>query len=379
MIKILVAGDYVPLNDALASIESSRFDILFGDIKGVISVADYSLVNLECPLTTNKANPIRKSGPNLGCTNPKMLDALIWAGFNCVTLANNHFRDYGEDGVDTTLQACEKMNLDYVGGGHNLHEASTILYKNINSKTVAFINACEEEYSIATPNSGGSNPLRPIQLFYDIQKARNKADYVLLILHGGIERYPLPTPRMQETFRFLIDAGADAVINHHQHCYSGYEIYKGHPIFYGLGNFSFCKPNAPKSWNEGFMVCLTLCEDKEPSFELIPYLQGSSISQMQGEASQHFHKNVTMLNNIISSPEKLKSSYQELLNKNHKSSLMQLEPFKNSFIRKLQWHHLFPHINSVKHYLTLLDLISCESHRENMIHTLRHEIQISDD
>ena len=271
------------------------------------------------------------------------------------------------------------MNLDYVGGGHNLHEASTILYKNINSKTVAFINACEEEYSIATPNSGGSNPLRPIQLFYDIRKARNKADYVLLILHGGIERYPLPTPRMQDTFRFLIDAGADAVINHHQHCYSGYEIYKGHPIFYGLGNFSFCKPNAPKSWNEGFMVCLTLCEDKEPSFELIPYLQGSSISQMQGEASQHFHKNVTMLNNIISSPEKLKSSYQELLNKNHKSSLMQLEPFKNSFIRKLQWHHLFPHINSVKHYLTLLDLISCESHRENMIHTLRHEIQISDD
>jgi poly-gamma-glutamate synthesis protein (capsule biosynthesis protein) len=296
-----------------------------------------------------------------------------------VTLANNHFRDYGEDGVDTTLQACAKKNLDFVGGGHNVHEASTILYKNINSKTVAIINACEEEYSIATPNSGGSNPLRPIQLFYDIQKARNKADYVLLILHGGIERYSLPTPRMQETFRFLIDAGADAVINHHQHCYSGYEIYKGHLIFYGLGNFCFCNPNVPKSWNEGFMVCLTLCEDKEPSFELIPYLQGSSISQMQGEASQHFHKNVTMLNNIISSPEKLKSSYQELLNKNHKSSLMQLEPLKNSFIRKLQWHHLFPHINSTKHYLTLLDLISCESHRENMIHTLRHEIQISDD
>lgn len=42
---------------------------------------------------------------------------------------------------------------------------------------------------------------------------------------------------MQEIYRFFVDIGADAVINHHQHCYSGYEVYKEKPIFYGLGNF----------------------------------------------------------------------------------------------------------------------------------------------
>jgi poly-gamma-glutamate synthesis protein (capsule biosynthesis protein) len=44
---------------------------------------------------------------------------------------------------------------------------------------------------------------------------------------------------MVETYRFFIEAGADAVVNHHQHCICGYEVYKGKPIFYGLGNFCF--------------------------------------------------------------------------------------------------------------------------------------------
>ena len=43
---------------------------------------------------------------------------------------------------------------------------------------------------------------------------------------------------MKETYRFFVDCGADAVINHHQHCYSGYEYYKDKFICYGLGNFA---------------------------------------------------------------------------------------------------------------------------------------------
>ena len=87
------------------------------------------------------------------------------------------------------------------------------------------------------------NPLLPIQQFYKIQEAKENADYVLVIVHGGIEHYQLPTSRMIETYRFFIDAGADAVVNHHQHCYSGYERYKSKPIIYGLGNLLFDNPN----------------------------------------------------------------------------------------------------------------------------------------
>ena len=73
----------------------------------------------------------------------------------------------------------------------------------------------------------------------DIQIAKEDNDLVIVIVHGGREHYQLPTPKQRERFRFYADAGADFVVGHHTHCYSGYEIYKGKPIFYSLGNFIF--------------------------------------------------------------------------------------------------------------------------------------------
>ena len=54
---------------------------------------------------------------------------------------------------------------------------------------------------------------------------------MFLILHGGIEHYQLPSPRMKKWYRHIIDLGASAIVNHHQHCFSGYELYNGKPIF----------------------------------------------------------------------------------------------------------------------------------------------------
>lgn len=78
---------------------------------------------------------------------------------------------------------------------------------------------------------------------------------------------------MQETYRFFIDTGADAVVNHHQHCYSGYEIYHDKPICYGLGNFCFDEDGRRECfWNEGYLVKLDFVNENI-DFELIPYTQ----------------------------------------------------------------------------------------------------------
>lgn len=147
------------------------------------------------------------------------------------TLANNHILDQGEQCCLDTKRELEKAGIDTVGVGHNIGEAGIILYKQINGETLAIINCCEHEFSIATESSAGANPINPIQQYYKVQEARQNADYVLVIVHGSHEHYQLPSPQMQEIFRFYIDAGADAVVNGHQHCYSGYEEYKGKPIF----------------------------------------------------------------------------------------------------------------------------------------------------
>lgn len=270
--KILIAGDFCPQARVAHLLQKEEYQAVLGDVKEIVSDADYSIVNFECPVTYGGEEPIDKCGMNLQCAE-EGAKAVKWVGFDCVTLANNHFYDYGEKGVDSTLKALSKYGIDSVGGGKNLSEASDILYKEIAGEKLAVINCCEHEFSIATKTSGGANPLNPIQQFYKIKEAREAADYMIVIVHGGNEYYQLPSPRMKETYRFFIDAGADVVVNHHQHCFSGYEVYNGKPIFYGLGNFCFDEDNNyGKIWNEGYMVELNMLPNS-PSFNIIPYVQ----------------------------------------------------------------------------------------------------------
>ncbi len=228
--RVLIAGDFCPQYRLAELFNKEDYQSVLGDVKDAIAGTDYSIVNFECPIADEEDKPITKAGPNLRCSK-NGLKAVKWAGFDCVTLANNHFNDFGASGIKKTILACKEIELDAVGGGMNLAEAAHILYKGVCGKQLAIINCCEHEFSIATESRAGSNPLNPIQQYYAIKEARGKADYVLVIVHGGHEHYQLPNPRMQETYRFFIDAGADAVVNHHQHCYSGYEILMVSPFF----------------------------------------------------------------------------------------------------------------------------------------------------
>lgn len=65
-----------------------------------------------------------------------------------------------------------------------------------------------------------------IQIHNQIQEAKISSNFIIIIAHGGHEYYQLPSPRLQDTYRFFIDSGANAVIGHHPHCISGMENYK---------------------------------------------------------------------------------------------------------------------------------------------------------
>ena len=252
--KVFIAGDYYP-NERVADVfKRGDYASVFSDLKPIVENTDYSIVNLECPVIERSAYPIEKLGPSLRCSISG-IQALKYLGVNCVTLANNHFLDYGEDGVKDSIKTLDSFSVEHVGGGMDLVAASKTLYKAFNGRKLAIINCCEHEFSIATSTSAGCNPLNPIRQYYSIQEAKHKADKVLVIVHGGHEHFQLPSPRMVEMYRFFIDAGADAVVNHHQHCFSGYELWNGRPIFYGLGNFCFDNHSKRSgSWTEGYAV-----------------------------------------------------------------------------------------------------------------------------
>lgn len=361
--KVLVAGDYCPQKRVSALFDNNEFHFVLGGVKGFTDNVDYSIVNFECVVSDGTERPIDKIGPNLKCTE-KGIEALSWAGFDCVTLANNHFYDYGDEGVINTIKTCDKNNLDYVGGGINIEDASRTLFKKIGEHVLAIINCCEHEFSIATDNNGGSNPLNPIRQHYAIREAREHADFVLVIVHGGNEHYQLPSPRMKETYQFFIDSGADAVINHHQHCYSGYEYYKGKPIFYGLGNFCFdndCYRSA--SWNEGFLLSINLTSESI-DFEMFPYYQcgkTSDVYMMNAEKSVLFKRKIMELNTIIGDDIELKSRYDSFIDGSYSEIREVFEPYNNRLMIALYRRRLLPSLINSKKKRMFLAFLQCES------------------
>ena len=374
--KIIVAGDFCPCHRVADRFEQNDFYSVLGDIKKITHNFDYSIVNFECPITSGIESPIEKCGPNLHC-GEKGIEAIKWAGFDCVTLANNHFLDYGKEGVEHTLEACKNYNIDTVGGGMNLQEASKILYKEIDGKTLAIINCCEHEFSIATETTAGSNPLNPIQQYYAIQDAKIKADNVLVIVHGGHEHYQLPSPRMQEIYRFFIDAGADAVVNHHQHCFSGHEIYKGKPIFYGLGNFCFDKPcKKNEIWNEGYMVELYF-NAQQTIFFLIPYEQCNEspcIKIISDKEKEKFEETICKLNEIIADDNNLSIHINQYYEDCGNYELSILEPYSNKHLKRLHKIGVLPSFLTGKKLYSTLNHIVCESHRDKLLYALWHQI-----
>lgn len=367
--NILIAGDFCPQSRVKQLCEEGKYAQVLGDVREIVESADFSIVNLECPVTKGDEHPIEKKGPNL-CCSEKGVEAIRWAGFDCVSLSNNHFLDYGEEGVTNTLDSCKRQGLDTVGGGMNIEEASQTLYKQISGKTLAVINCCEHEFSIATTTSAGSNPLDPVQQFYAIKEARTKADFVLVIVHGGHEHWQLPSIRMQETYRFFIDAGADAVVNHHQHCFSGYEIYKEKPIFYGLGNFCFDDPKAKSGiWNEGYLVQLQF--DDTVGFRIYPYLQCREEACVKLLEPTCYDNRLEELNSTIAVPEHLRKHQDEYYLHEARKYKEMFEPLDTRLFRALRKRGWIPTLISKRRRLMAIDFIECESHRDRLVYLLK--------
>ena len=371
MIDIIVAGDFCPRDRVENLIEKQLNSDIFKDIAQVTSSADYAIVNLEAPIVLENRQAITKVGPNLKCTE-KACESLKYLGFQLATLANNHFRDYGNEGCLDTISTLTKHNIAYVGGGANLEEASKTHYVEIKGKKFAVINCCEHEFSIATENQAGSNPINPIQQYYAIREAKKESDYVIVIVHGGVEHCQLPTPRMQEIYRFFIEAGADTVINHHQHCYSGYEVYKNKPIIYGLGNFCFDWPDKKSGiWTEGYLAKISFDEAKI-SIQTIPYIQCGgepTVRLMNDGEKETFNKKIAGLNTIIADANKLKQEYEHYINShNNKKYQFLISPYLGKLKRSLFLRGILPMKTNKSKLLSLYNVLTCESHNDRFLH-----------
>lgn len=368
--KITIAGDFATICRGERAIEDGN--AFSQEVVTILRDSDISIVNLESPVADDGCDPIEKVGPNLRSSR-KAIKYLKESGVDAVTLANNHFYDYGEEGVKQTLDSLTDNNILYVGGGRTEDEKRKTLYVEKGNCKVAILNYCEAEFSVK--DGGGSNHVNPIDVYYDILESNKNADFVLVLTHGGHEGYSLPSPRMQKLYRFFIDCGANVVANHHQHCFSGFEEYHGGNIFYGLGNFFFDEPkDANKLWTEGFLLQLELVEHSLVNYILIPYVQCTKdiavVRLMNDREHREFNDNIGALNGIIIDQGLLEKKFSEYATNKKDNYRVIFAPYSNRYLKALCKRGLLPSFFTDRRRMCALNDIRCEAHRDLLIESL---------
>ncbi len=218
---------------------------------------DLTVGNLECVVST-LGSPI----PGKQFTfeaNPLGFQRLAAAGYDIVSVANNHSGDYGKAAFADMLANLPAYGITPLGGGANLAAAHKPVVRTVRSTTIGFLAYCEigpEDFA-ATETVPGHAWLDPDRVRADVAALRPRADFILVFTHWGIEYQPLESAEQQAMAHVAIDAGADFVVGAHPHIIQPNEVYRSKPIVYSLGNFVF-----DEMWSEdvrtGHVLTLTV-------------------------------------------------------------------------------------------------------------------------
>ena len=371
--KILIAGDLIPTNTNIEEFEQgSIINHIDSKFKKIWENADFRMFNLECPLGENY-KPIHKNGPNL-IASSKAIVGIKSLNPNLVFLANNHILDYGTEALENTLYLLNKEKINYTGIIDDNKAKNETFYIEKDNIKIGIYNLCENEFSVATQESKGANPLNEIKNYKEIQETKKKCDYLIVIFHGGKELYRYPSPKIQKICRNFIDMGANLVITQHSHCIGCMEEYASAQIIYGQGNFIFDKKDN-EFWNTSLLIELEINKELRTKINYIPLERYNGLIRISN--NENILKNFWKRTNEIKKEGFIEEKYNELAMKNLNTylNIMHGIKFHTKILNKLFNKKFFQKIYNKKDILKILNTIECESHRELFIRGLKLKIE----
>jgi len=282
-LKIVAVGDINLGRGVKAWVEKQekRYIYPFEEVVDILKRNDVIFGNLEEPITasTKGLAGIDEGGKYVLKNDPEAINGIIYAGFNLLSLANNHILDYYEKGLLDTMEILDRNNIAYAGAGKNLEEArnpAVLEKKGQKIGMLAYTDMAEVVYKgdpplmfLAGEETCGVAPTRKEYILEDIKKYRNSFDILIVSMHWGVEYSYEPTESQVALAHEIIDRGADIIIGHHTHRCQGVEIYKGKPIFYSLGNFLFDQNNPLNQ--ESFIFEMEMEDKKLTALSGIPF------------------------------------------------------------------------------------------------------------
>ena len=218
--------------------ESPTYPFENPEVKSVLAKADLAFGNLECPVSERGTQ--QDKGIEFRAA-PAVLRGLYDAGFDVISLANNHTGDYGDVALMDTLDMLCAADILPVGAGGDLEEALSLRAVWVKGLRVGFLafNDIGPHWFAATDNSPGSAWLDPETAVASVRAAAEETDLLLVSCHWGKEYTSYPTPFQKRIARELVEAGADLVVGHHPHVLQAVQYFDSGFVAYSLGNFVF--------------------------------------------------------------------------------------------------------------------------------------------
>ncbi len=248
--SVIVVGDIMLGGRAKKAVAEFGPDYPFDGMLPLLRRAPIVLGNLEGPF----AEKARMQQRNFSYrVDVSLASSLSRAGINVVTLANNHLMDCGRSGVLETLDALSNANLFALGAGTNERTAHEPVILPSGGMRIGLLGYYWNRRTAATADRPGSAMDPREALEADIRSLRKNVDRIVVTFHWGVPYEREPSLEDRAKARFAVDCGADAVVGHHPHVVQPFEIYRGCPIFYSVGNFAFGSGN---SRAEGLLVGL---------------------------------------------------------------------------------------------------------------------------
>ena len=268
-VTLLFTGDIMLSRSVARAMRESadpRFPFLA--IATTTRMADITFGNLEGPLSAR--------GTNQGSiysfrAEPNAVEGLLYAGFDAVSLANNHIWDWGAPALLDTHALLEEKGIVAIGAGRNETEANTPRY--IEKKGIVFGFAAYTDLYPESLHAKGEEPgisaYSEEEMIHAVREMRARADVVIISLHWGDEYETASNESQRRRARMLIDEGADMIIGHHPHVVQETEAYHGGIIAYSLGNFVFDQAFSEETMR-GAMLEVIVREGSIGGYRLIP-------------------------------------------------------------------------------------------------------------
>lgn len=236
--KIIIVGDFFPVPSNFSKFRDGDISYLMGDsICKLFAEADYRICNLEGTLTDDDGI-CEKTGPVVKAPTAA-IEAYKKIGIDCCCLANNHITDAGHQGVLDTMRVLNEAQINHIGAGENEKTILHFISFELCGKTFGLYNVCETMYNSPLKAKAGAWLYDEYVVCKEITEYRKQCDYLIVIYHGGIEKFRYPSPETRKRFHRMADSGADMILSQHTHCIGCEENYGGAYLLYGQGDFLF--------------------------------------------------------------------------------------------------------------------------------------------